>query len=77
MPTSAFRGSRVAQTRSRVATTARLGTPEEQAQARRDHAAATLESHISRIVGAAPPLTAEQRDRLAALLRPSAVGGTP
>jgi hypothetical protein len=32
-----------------------------------------LEDHILRIVEAAPPLTAEQRDRLALLLRGSRV----
>lgn len=36
---------------------------------RRDLRVAELEEHIIRIVDAAPPLTAEQRDRIAALLR--------
>ncbi|MGH3788831.1 MAG: hypothetical protein ACRDRG_20300 [Pseudonocardiaceae bacterium] len=36
---------------------------------RRDLRAAELEEHIIRIVDAAPPLTAEQRNRIAALLR--------
>jgi hypothetical protein len=36
---------------------------------RRDLRAAELEEHVRRIVGNAPPLTAEQRDRIAALLR--------
>ena len=40
------------------------------ADARRDLRAAELEEHVRRIVDDAPPLTAEQRDRLAALLRP-------
>jgi hypothetical protein len=35
----------------------------------RDHAAARLEEFIRRTVDAAPPLTPEQRDRLAVLLR--------
>lgn len=35
----------------------------------RDYAAAKLEDHIRRVVDLAPPLTAEQRDRLAGLLR--------
>lgn len=38
--------------------------------ARRDLRAARLEDYIARTVAAAPPLTTEQRDRLAALLRP-------
>jgi len=37
--------------------------------ARRDLRAAVLEDHIKRIVDQAPPLTAEQIDRLAVLLR--------
>jgi hypothetical protein len=38
--------------------------------ARRDLAAAKLEAYVQRVVSEAPPLTSEQRDRLAALLRP-------
>jgi len=38
---------------------------------RRDLRAAGLEDYIRRVVGAAPPLTADQRDRLATLLRGS------
>lgn len=37
--------------------------------ARRDLAAAKLADYITKTVDAAPPLTAEQRDRLAILLR--------
>jgi hypothetical protein len=37
--------------------------------------AARLEDYIKRTVDAAPPLTAEQRDRLAALLPPMSTGG--
>jgi hypothetical protein len=40
---------------------------------RRDLRAAELAEHIQKVVDAAPPLTAEQRSRLAALLQP--VGG--
>lgn len=43
--------------------------------ARRSLKALRLEEHVARIVAEAPPLTAEQRDRIAALLRPSAQGG--
>lgn len=39
--------------------------------AKRDLAAAQLADHIARVVDAAPPLTDEQRDRLALLLRPT------
>lgn len=39
-------------------------------EARRDLRAANLADHIRRVVNEAPPLTDEQRARLAALLRP-------
>lgn len=38
---------------------------------RRDLRAAELEEHVRRIVDQAPPLTPEQRDRIAVLLRPA------
>jgi hypothetical protein len=38
---------------------------------RRDYRVVTLEEHIRSVVDQAPPLTAPQRDKLAALLRPS------
>lgn len=41
--------------------------------AKRDLAVASIEEHIRRTVDSAPPLTDEQRGRLAALLR----GGEP
>ena len=44
------------------------GSP-ELTDARRDLAAANLAAYIRRTVDAAPPLTNEQRDRLALLLR--------
>lgn len=43
--------------------------------ARRDLRAARLEVYIKRTVDAAPPLTTEQRERLAAILRPAEAGG--
>jgi hypothetical protein len=64
----AFAGSEVARTRSRVAVATRCGSPEEVAQARRDHAAARLEDFIRKTVDQAPPLTSAQRDRLTTLL---------
>jgi hypothetical protein len=39
--------------------------------ARRDLRAEKLADHIRQVVDAAPPLSDEQRDRLAALLRPT------
>lgn len=41
--------------------------------ARRDLAAEKIAQYVERTVSSAPPLTDEQRDRIAALLRP--VGG--
>lgn len=43
--------------------------PDLVGDAQRDLRAATLADHIKRTVDAAPPLTADQRDRLAVLLR--------
>lgn len=37
--------------------------------AKRDLAAEVLRVHIERVIAAAPPLTDEQRDRIAAILR--------
>lgn len=36
-----------------------------------EHATARLADHIARVVAAAPPLSADQRARLAVLLRPA------
>jgi len=59
--------------RARVAalTRSRAADDPELVNARRNLRAAKLEEHIARVVGEAPPLTADQRDRIAALLRPS------
>lgn len=63
--------------RARVASLTRSRTPDdpELVDARRNLKAERLADYISRTVDAAPPLTAEQRDRLAALLRPIASAG--
>ncbi|MGH3634339.1 MAG: hypothetical protein ACRDTS_09630 [Mycobacterium sp.] len=42
----------------------------ELVDARRGFVAARLEDHINKVLAAAPPLTDEQRTRLAELLRP-------
>jgi hypothetical protein len=57
--------------RARVASLTRSRTPDDPdlIAARRNLRAARLEDYIRRTVDAAPPLTAEQRDRLALLLR--------
>lgn len=48
-------------------------------EARRNFKAVSAETYIRRMVDEAPPLTAAQRDRLAAILRtePPAPGGDP
>jgi hypothetical protein len=47
----------------------RTGDPMSAADKRRDYAAAKLEDYIRRTVDQAPPLTEDQRSRIAALLR--------
>lgn len=60
--------------RARVASLSRSRTPDDPdlIDARRNLRAARLADYIERTVNEAPPLTDEQRDRLASLLR----GGT-
>lgn len=57
--------------RARVASLSRSRPPDDPdlERARRDLRAARLEDYIKRTVAVAPPLTSEQRDRLALLLR--------
>lgn len=61
--------------RARVASLSRSRTSDDPdlLAARLRLKVARLEDYITRVVDEAPPLTAEQRDKLAALLRP--VGG--
>lgn len=68
-------GTPLARSRSQLAVACRLGTPEDVDEARRDFTAAKLADYIKRTVDQAPPLTDEQRERIAALLRPTAIGG--
>lgn len=60
--------------RARIAslTRSRAVDDPELVDARRNLAAEKLAEHVRRVVDAAPPLTPEQRDRIAALLRPVA-----
>jgi hypothetical protein len=62
------------QERARVASLTRSRTPDDPdlIAARRNLRTERLADYIKRTVDAAPPLTAEQRDRLALLLRPAA-----
>lgn len=47
----------------------RAANDPELLDARRELAAANLEQYIARVVATAPPLTSEQQERLAGLLR--------
>lgn len=60
----------VAHERARIASLTRSRTADdpELIEARRNLRAASLESHIARILAEAPPLTADQRQRIAGLL---------
>ncbi|MFF5862646.1 hypothetical protein [Micrococcus luteus] len=63
--TLALRGRVASLSRSRPATDPDL------INARRDLAAAKLDAYVKKVVAEAPPLTNAQRDRIAALLRPT------
>ncbi len=58
--------------RARVASLTRSRKPDDPdlLEARRSLKAARTEDYIARVVATAPPLTAEQADRIATLLRP-------
>jgi len=62
------------QKRAQIAGLTRVLEPDDPklAEMRRELRAQRLEEHVAKVVQAAPPLTAEQRDRIAAILR----GGT-
>lgn len=66
--------SEVLQAKSRLGVASRRHDPEEIAEARRDLAAAKLAQYVERVVAEAPPLSPEQADRIAALLRGAACG---
>ncbi|MDQ1206616.1 hypothetical protein [Microbacterium sp. SORGH_AS_0862] len=60
--------SPVVSARGRLGHAVKIGDEERIATAARDLAAAKLESYIQKTVAAAPPLTAQQHERLIALL---------
>jgi len=69
-------GSAEPQARARIARASRQygrNSPEV-AQARRDHAAEKIAAYVARVVADAPPLTTDQRDRIARLLTPAGGG---
>lgn len=55
--------------RARLAANVRHHPEADHTELRRELKTVTLAEHIKRVVDAAPPLTSEQRDRLAVLLR--------
>lgn len=67
-------GTRTLTARARLGNTARrhADDPQRVIEARTELAAAKIADYIDSVVAAAPPLTAEQRDQLATLLRPGA-----
>lgn len=62
----------VQQYKAKVLAAHRWGTEEDQADARRDLAMAKIEAYAAKVVAEAPPLTDEQRERLAGLLNGAA-----
>lgn len=66
----------VAKHRARVGSLSRSRTPDdpELVEARQSLKAASLADYVARQVAEAPPLTDEQRGRIARLLRPTRTG---
>lgn len=58
-------------TRSQIAHAKKRNPDADVTELRRQLRAERLADHIQRVVNEAPPLTPEQRDRLAGLLRPA------
>lgn len=75
MPREAFLMSWTAE-RARVAslTRSRAADDPDLIEARRRLRAARLEQHVQKVLAEAPPLTPEQRDRIARLLTPAGGG---
>lgn len=71
MPTGPILSSAGRKLKARRAGLTRHRGPDhiETVEAARDYRAEVLAEHVRKVVDAAPPLTAEQRDKIAALLR--------
>jgi hypothetical protein len=69
--------SAVAHHRARVGALSRDRHPDdpEFVSAKRDLAAANLEEHVNRVLAGWPPLSEQQLDRIAAILRAGSPGG--
>lgn len=63
--------SAVLQARARLGMAVRSGDAVAAADARRDLAASKIEQYVHQVIAEAPPLTDEQRDRLARIFRAS------
>lgn len=66
--------SPVLQARARLGVAARTRDPLAIRKAQRDLAAAKIAAYVQRTIDAAPPLTTEQRERIARLLTPAGGG---
>lgn len=77
MPTGPALSSAGRNLRAKCAILARHRGPDapETIEAGRDYRAEVLAEHVRKVVDTFPPLTAEQRDRIAALLRAPATSG--
>ena len=68
--------SEVLQARAALGNATRQGDPENIGNARRNLSAANIAACIEKNLAAAPPLSAEQLDRLAGMLRPFTGGAS-
>lgn len=74
--TATFKGSALAKARSNVAVAYRRKlSSEAKAKAHRDFAAEKIAHYVEKTLAGWPPLTDEQLDRIAALLRAGSRGG--
>lgn len=62
-------------TRARIASTKKANPDADVTELRRQLKAERLEDYIKRVVDDAPPLSPEQRQKLAALIHPTVGGG--
>ena len=70
MPEMALKGSAFAKARSEIGVAHRRNDPEAIEAARRDFATEKIAAFVLKVLADTPPLTDEQRVRLAELLRP-------
>lgn len=71
MPPEGLAPPKVRSLQGRAAAAQRWNRP-DQDEIRRDYAAEKIAEYVRQAVSAAPPLTADQQARIAALLRPGA-----